>query len=118
MADGTDKNLKTTRGLGAATCCRLKTHVEEALDRQLGEIKDDPKAVALVQEFHNMVKSQRDALKTHLDSIGGKPTGGLKEVGTSLLGKAAGMIDKVRAEGQSKNLRDDYTAFNLAAIGY
>jgi ferritin-like metal-binding protein YciE len=112
-----DKNLKTTQDW-CSDMLALETHIEEALDRQLGEIKDDPKAVALVQEFHNMVKSQRDALKTHLESIGGKPSGGLKAAGTAVLGMAAGVIDKLRAEGQSKILRDDYTAFNLAAIGY
>ena len=31
---------------------------------------------------------------------------------------AAGVIDLVRSEGLPKNLRDDYTAFNLANIGY
>ena len=31
---------------------------------------------------------------------------------------AAGVVDKVRAEAVSKCLRDDYTAFNLAAMGY
>jgi ferritin-like metal-binding protein YciE len=81
-------------------------------------MKDDPRASAMLQEFHNMVKSQRDALKTHLESIGGKPTGGIKAAGAAVLGMAAGVIDKIRAEGQSKNLRDDYTAFNLAAISY
>jgi ferritin-like metal-binding protein YciE len=113
----TDKNLKTTQDW-CSDMLALETHIEEALDRQLGEIKDDPKAAALVQEFHNMVKSQRDALKTHLESIGGKPTGGIKAAGTAVLGMAAGVIDKLRTEGQSKSLRDDYTAFNLAAIGY
>src|SRR5262249_28925874 len=42
----------------------------------------------------------------------------IKEFGSAVLGKAAGLIDNLRAEGNSKSLRDDYTAFNLAAIGY
>jgi hypothetical protein len=33
-------------------------------------------------------------------------------------GVAAGVIDLVRTEGLPKNLRDDYTAFSLATIGY
>jgi hypothetical protein len=40
------------------------------------------------------------------------------KVGSAILGKAAGIIDKIRTEGISKSLRDDYTAFNLAAMGY
>jgi hypothetical protein len=35
-----------------------------------------------------------------------------------MAGVAAGIIDLVRTEGLPKNLRDDYTAFNLASIGY
>jgi hypothetical protein len=31
---------------------------------------------------------------------------------------AAGAIEKLRSEQLAKALRDDYTAFNLAAIGY
>ena len=38
----------------------LESHIEEALDRQLTETKDDPEAHAAVQRFHDMVKSHRD----------------------------------------------------------
>ncbi|MBA2276221.1 MAG: hypothetical protein H0W06_00535 [Chloroflexia bacterium] len=40
------------------------------------------------------------------------------KAGSNLLGKAAGIIDKVREDSISKALRDDYTAYNLAAISY
>src|SRR3712207_9132960 len=65
-----------------------------------------------------MVKSQRDAMKAHLESMGGQTGGALKSTVAALFGVAAGVIDKVRPEAISKNLRDDYTAFNHAAIGY
>jgi ferritin-like metal-binding protein YciE len=112
-----DKNLKTLKDW-VSDMAALEAHIEAALDRQLGEVKDDPLASQLVQQFHDMVKSQRDALKAHLETLGGKSTGVVKEVGTTVLGVAAGIIDKLRTEGISKALRDDYTAFNLAAIGY
>jgi hypothetical protein len=35
-----------------------------------------------------------------------------------VLGLGAAAIDLVRREGLPKNLRDDYTAFSLATIGY
>ena len=35
-----------------------------------------------------------------------------------MLGLGAAAIDLVRREGLPKNLRDDYTAFSLATIGY
>jgi hypothetical protein len=42
----------------------------------------------------------------------------VKRAGSAVAGAAAGVIDLVRTEGLPKNLRDDYTAFNLANIGY
>jgi ferritin-like metal-binding protein YciE len=97
----------------------VETHIEEALDRQLNLFSDNPKAQTAVQGFHDMVKSQRDQVQRLLDSLPESPsTNGVKDFGASLLGKAAGMVDKVRTESQSKALRDDYVAFNMAAVSY
>ena len=96
----------------------LESHIEEALDRQLKEVTDDPEALAAVQEFHDTVKAHRDTLKA-LEQETGKTIGSpIKEAGAALFGKAAGIIDLIRTEGISKSLRDDYAAFNLAAISY
>ncbi len=96
----------------------LESHIEEALDRQLTEVKDDPVALAAVRDFHDMVKEHRDTLKA-LEEETGKTIGTpIKEAGAALVGKAAGIIDLVRTEGISKGLRDDYAAFSLAAISY
>ena len=96
----------------------MESHIEEALDLQLEKMKDHPKANAAVRRFHNTVRTQRDALKAHLDQLGGATGGSIKSAVASAFGVAAGVIDKVRPEAMSKNLRDDYTAFNHAAIGY
>ncbi len=53
-----------------------------------------------------------------LAELGGGTGGAIKSAVASAFGMAAGVIDKVRPEAMSKNLRDDYTAFNHAAIGY
>jgi ferritin-like metal-binding protein YciE len=96
----------------------LESHIEEALDRQLTEVKDDPVALAAVRDFHDMVKQHRDTLKA-MEGETGKTIGTpIKEAGAALIGKAAGIIDLVRTEGISKGLRDDYAAFSLAAISY
>ena len=96
----------------------LESHIEEALDRQLTEVKDDPVAPAAVRDFHDMVKEHRDTLKA-MEEEAGKTIGTpIKEAGAALVGKAAGIIDLVRTEGISKGLRDDYAAFSLAAISY
>jgi ferritin-like metal-binding protein YciE len=96
----------------------LESHIEEALDKQLEKVRDHPKAYASVRRFHSMVKAQRDEMKTHLDEIGGGSGGAVKSAVAAVFGAAAGVIDKVRPEAASKCLRDDYTAFNLAAISY
>lgn len=97
----------------------VETHIEEALDRQLNMFSDLPEVAAAVKSFHDMVKAQRDHVQSMLDSSPeSSSTNAVKDFGSSLLGKAAGMIDKVRTESESKALRDDYTAFNLAAVSY
>jgi ferritin-like metal-binding protein YciE len=115
MAD--EKNQKTIADY-VGDMVALESHIEEALDRQLPMAKDHPTAGPAVQRFHDMVKSNRDSLKQYQDQIGSTGGNPVKAVGASVLGKAAGLIDKIRTEGVSKSLRDDYTAFNHAAIGY
>ncbi len=115
MAD--DKNQKTIADY-VGDMIALESHIEEALDSQVSKNADHPKAAAATRRFHTMVKSQRDAMKAHLESMGGQTGGAFKSTVAAVFGMAAGVIDKVRPEAVSKNLRDDYTAFNHAAIGY
>lgn len=96
----------------------LESHIEEALDRQLTEVKDDAEANAAVRKFHDMVKQHRDTLKAMEEETGKTIGTPIKEAGAALIGKAAGIINLVRTEGISKGLRDDYAAFSLAAISY
>jgi len=112
-----DKNLNTVQQY-VGDMVALESHIEEAIDGQLKEVKDHPQAVAAVQRFHTMVKSHRDSLKSHLDSIGGSESHPIKNAVAAIFGMAAGVIDNLRTQGNSKALRDDYTAFNHAAIGY
>jgi len=96
----------------------LQDHIEEALDRQLTLAMDMPAAHAAIQRFHDTVKAQRESLKRYQDTLGTTPGNPVKEAGAALFGAAAGMIDKIRTEAVSKALRDDYTAFNHAAMGF
>jgi ferritin-like metal-binding protein YciE len=115
--DERQKNEKTIADyVGDMTA--LEAHIEEALDRQLTEVQDDPEAHRAVQQFHDTVKQHRDTLIALQEEIGATPGNPIKAAGAALLGKAAGVIDLVRTEGISKSLRDDYTAFSLAAISY
>jgi hypothetical protein len=114
MAD--DKNKNTIADY-VGDMVALQDHIEEALDHQLELTKGSPVAAAAVQQFHDMVKRNRDEMKQHQQQVGTTPGNPVIEVGSTLLGKAAGIIDKVRTEGISKALRDDYTAFNHVCIG-
>jgi ferritin-like metal-binding protein YciE len=112
-----DKNLNTVQQY-VGDMVALESHIEEALDRQLDEVKDHPEASAAVHRFHTMVRSQRDTARAHLQTIGGSESHPVKSAVAGLFGAAAGVIDSLRTKPVSKCLRDDYTAFNLAAIGY
>ena len=96
----------------------LESHIERAMDGQLKHKTEHPEAAAAIRRFHDMVKMQRDALKAHLETLGGSESHPVKELVSTLFGAAAGAIDNVRTKAVSKMLRDDYTAFNHAAMGY
>jgi len=113
-----DDKSKTTLADYLGDLINVETHIEEALDKQKKEAQDDPTAGPLVNEFHDMVRAHRDALKAIQPEKGSTAGNPITEIGSSLLGKAAGVIDRIRTEGISKSLRDDYVAFNLAAISY
>jgi ferritin-like metal-binding protein YciE len=115
MAD--EKNLNTVQQY-VGDMIALEDHIEEAIDRQLSLAQDYAPADEAVQRFHQMVKGHREGLKAHLTSLGGSESSPIKTAVADLFGKAAGMVDKVRTEAVSKTIRDDYTAFNHAAIGY
>lgn len=112
-----EKNQKTIADY-VGDMVALESHIEEALDKQRNEVKDDPTASAAVQTFHDVVKRHRDTLKALQEETGSTAGNPIKEAGSAILGKAAGVIDLVRTEGISKSLRDDYAAFSLAAISY
>src|SRR3954447_14176656 len=95
----------------------LEGHIEAALDRQLSMGKDETFS-KIIQQYHDSVRDSRDRAKAFQEVVGSTAGNPVIEKGADLLGAIAGMIDKIRAEGLSKNLRDDYTAFNMAAISY
>ncbi len=96
----------------------LEAHIEEALDHQL-KVKDGvPAAATAVQKFHDTTKANRDRLKAYQEKVGTTAGNPVIAAGAAVLGKAAGVIDRVRNDTVTKSLRDDYTAFNLATSGY
>ena len=111
------KNLNTVQQY-VGDMFALESHIEEAMDGQLKDVTKHPKAREAVIRYHDMVKGHKDAMRSHLESLGGSESSPIKDLVSNLFGKAAGIIDNLRTKGESKSLRDDYTAFNLAAMGY
>jgi ferritin-like metal-binding protein YciE len=118
MAQSRDERNMSTLQRYVSDMMALESHIEEALDRQLAEVKEHNRARLAVHHFHTMVKGHRDGLKLHLQTIGGGEARSIKSAVAALAGVAAGVLNWMRTEPLSKTLRDDYTAFNLAAIGY
>jgi ferritin-like metal-binding protein YciE len=96
----------------------LESHIFQAIDKQLKLAENDPQAKTKFQQFSSTLQSHLDSLQSRLEALGGSATHPIKEAGAAALGVAAGLIDKVRAEEISKDLRDDYTALNLSIISY
>jgi ferritin-like metal-binding protein YciE len=97
----------------------LESHIEKAIRSQIQDLKDYPDFTNVAREFHRKVEHHLSDLKELADRR--EATGAveaIKRAGATVAGVAAGIIDLVRTEGLPKNLRDDYTAFNLASIGY
>jgi ferritin-like metal-binding protein YciE len=97
----------------------LEDHIEKALKGQLTDLKDYPDVVTELRQIHRQVEHHISDLRALSERRkAGGVTETVKRAGSAVAGAAAGLIDLVRSEGLPKNLRDDYTAFNLANIGY
>lgn len=97
----------------------LEDHIEKAVRSQLTDLEKYPDVVTELKQVHRKIEHHISDLRTLSDrrNAGGVAES-VKRVGSAVAGVAAGLIDLVRSEGLPKNLRDDYTAFSLASIGY
>jgi hypothetical protein len=97
----------------------LEDHIEKAIRGQLEDLKQYPDVVTELRQIHRKIEHHISDLRGLAER---RKAGGIAEVvkraGSAVAGVAAGLIDLVRTEGLPKNLRDDYTAFSLATIGY
>jgi hypothetical protein len=97
----------------------LEDHIETAVKGQLTDLKDYPDVLAELRQFHRKIEHHVSDLRMLSDRRNaGGVVESVKRAGAAVAGAAAGVIDLIRTEGLPKNLRDDYTAFNLASIGY
>ena len=97
----------------------LEDHIGKALKAQISDLNDYPDLDAEIRQVHHLVEHHISDLRALAERRkAGGITETVKRAGAAMAGVAAGVIDLVRTEGLPKNLRDDYTAFSLATIGY
>jgi hypothetical protein len=97
----------------------LEDHIEKAIRGQLNDLKDYPDVITELRNIHRTIEHHISDLRGLSDRRNaGGVVEAVKRAGSAVAGVAAGLIDLVRTEGLPKNLRDDYTAFSLATIGY
>lgn len=98
----------------------LEEHIAKPLDAQLDSeaMKKYMQAAAIVRNIKTSNERHTTALKGCLDSLGGHAASPIKSAWASMLGGAAAAIGSSRKTKVTKWLRDDYTALNLAAMGY
>jgi ferritin-like metal-binding protein YciE len=97
----------------------LEEHLEKAVRGQLNDLQDYPEVTRDLQQVLRKAERHISDLKeiTERRRASGI-TDAIKRAGSVVLGAGAAAVDLVRTEGLPKNLRDDYTAFSLATIGY
>ena len=97
----------------------LEDHIEKALRSQFTDLKDYPDVLGELRQIHRTIEHHASDLRMLSDRRNaGGVVESVKRAGSAAAGLAAGLIDLVRTEGLPKNLRDDFTAFNLANVGY
>lgn len=97
----------------------LEEHIGKAVRGQLEDLEDYPEVTRDLRQILRKVEQHASDLKELSDRRGARgATDAIKRAGSALLGLGAAAVDLVRTEGLPKNLRDDYTAFSLATIGY
>lgn len=94
-------------------------HILEAVERQREDdsVKQQSQASQLIGRIHSTLHQHTQQLDQHLNT-NFEGNSAVKEAVASTLGAVAGLYDKLRTKQVSRMLRDDYTALNMAAVGY
>ena len=117
MTDRTEKNHQTIVDW-AGDIVALVSHIEEALDHQLKLDPNSSSVGSVIQELHDGIKAEKERAVAFQESVGTTAGNPVIKAGSEFLGKAAGVIDRMRNDSVAKALRDDYTAINHLTIAY
>jgi len=112
-----DREHEQTLRRYVAELFALESDLEGALEHQREKVQAHPEA-AMVSSFHEMARGQREALEAHLERLGGDTAKPTKTAVAALFDASTDEAHGARTRTLSNVLRDDYTAFNYAAISY
>ena len=116
-------NSKDTLDSYITDMLALEEHIAKAVDGQLADFrKQHPDFADVLSTISATTARHIGALEAmttarKIDS-GSMVAEAVKRAGSAVAGLGAAAIDLVRSEKLPKNLRDDYTAYSLASIGY
>lgn len=101
----------------------LEVHIEQALQAQIQDFGDEyPEVARELGAARHRIEAHIHTLQGLSDATKDGTMQGVAEVfkkaGSIVAGLGAAAVDLIRTEKLPKNLRDDYTAFSLATIGY
>lgn len=96
----------------------LEDHIYQAIDKQVKEVSDQPELSTKLQGFAQTAQRHSQQLQSRLGQMGGAANQPVKQGVAAVAGVAAGVIDKLRSDEESKDIRDDITAFNLSLTAY
>lgn len=117
MTDRVEKNNQTIADW-AGDIVALVSHVEEAMDHQLKLDTGNANVSALIKEIHDSVRDDKKRAIAFQEATGTTAGNPVIKAGSELLGKAAGLVDRMRKDSVAKSLRDDYTALNHVVVAY
>jgi hypothetical protein len=100
----------------------LEEHIDKAIKGQIEDLDEkQPEFARVLSQIEASIGRHVVALKSlsdHRKASGSAVAEVVKRAGAVVAGVGAAAIDLIRNEKLPKDLRDDYTAINLAAIGY
>ncbi len=100
----------------------VEKHFAEILDWQVSDtrLKEYGEAHAFVRRVREMLRGHIDLLERYIGSLGtSAPTSTIKKALTKISGLTTGFYTLMRQEDSvMRNMRDNYTALNMAAISY
>lgn len=117
MTDQTTKNHDAIVDW-AGDIVALVSHIEEALDHQLKLTTNSATGGAIIRELHDTIRDDKKRAVAFQESVGTTAGNPVIKAGSEILGKAAGIIDRLRNDSVAKALRDDYTALNHLVVAY